>query len=97
MNISNNTFISVSIVDDSKMKKLNKKHLGKDEATDVLSFNINEKEEDGRHYLGDIVVNREQAKRQAEENENSFEEEVAALVEHGVLHLLGIHHDGDNS
>lgn len=96
MNLSNNTFISVSFVDDSEMKKLNKKHRGKDTSTDVLSFNINEKTDDGRYYLGDIIINKQQAKRQAKEYENSFEEEVAALVKHGVLHLFGVHHEGDN-
>jgi probable rRNA maturation factor len=51
--------------------------------------------DDGSYYLGDIVVNIDQAERQAVEYENSVEEELAELVEHGVLHLLGVHHEGD--
>ena len=88
--------VSISIVDDAAIRKLNKKHRGKDEPTDVLSFDINEDDGEGNYYLGDVVVNREQAARQAEEYENSVEKEVAELVEHGVLHLLGVHHDEDD-
>ena len=90
------TIINISIVDDSQMQELNKKHLKRDYPTDVLSFNMDEKRDDGTFYLGDIVVNVDQAKRQAKEYENTPEEEVAELVEHGVLHLLGIHHDDDD-
>jgi len=91
-----NTYISVSIVDDSEIKKLNKKYRKKDYPTDVLSFNINEKREDRSFYLGDVIVNKDQAKRQAGEHGNSLEEELSELTAHGVLHLLGVHHNGDN-
>lgn len=96
MSISSNTHISVSIVDDKKIAELNKKYRNKDYATDVLSFNIDEKMEDGTFYLGDIVVNIEQAERQAKEYDNTVEQEISELVAHGVLHLLGVHHDGDD-
>lgn len=91
-----NIHISVSIVGDSEMKKLNKEYLDRDYTTDVLSFNINEQEEDGSYYLGDVIVNKDQAERQASEYENTLEEEIGELVEHGILHLLGVHHEGDN-
>jgi len=90
------TYISVSIVDDSEIKKLNKKYRKKDYPTDVLSFNINERREDGSFYLGDVIVNKDQAKRQAGEYGNSVEEEISELTAHGVLHLLGVHHNGDD-
>jgi len=92
-----NTYISVLLVGDSEIKKLNKKYRKKDYPTDVLSFNINEKREDGSFYLGDVVVNRDQAKRQAKEYGNTPEEEISELTAHGVLHLLGVHHDGDDA
>lgn len=95
MKIDKKTFISIFITDDKEMKKLNKMYLNRDYTTDVLSFEINEKQEDGSLYLGDIVVNKDQAKRQAKTYENDFEEEVSELVGHGVLHLLGVHHKGD--
>jgi probable rRNA maturation factor len=88
-------FISVYITDDKEMKKLNKEYLDKDYTTDVLSFEIKENQPDGTFYLGDIVVNKDQAKRQAKDYENDLEEEISELVGHGVLHLLGIHHEGD--
>lgn len=88
--------ISVRIAGDAEIKKLNKKFRQKDYATDVLSFNIDEKMEDGSYYLGDIIVNREQAERQAAQYSNDLAHEIAELVEHGVLHLLGVHHDGDD-
>ena len=95
--LEKNTFISVFFTDDKEMRKMNKKYMGRDYPTDVLSFEIKEKQEDGSFYLGDIVVNKDQAKRQAGEYGNDFEEEISELVAHGVLHLLGVHHseDGD--
>uniref|UniRef100_A0A7C4TQ84 Endoribonuclease YbeY n=1 Tax=candidate division WWE3 bacterium TaxID=2053526 RepID=A0A7C4TQ84_UNCKA len=92
----NKIYISVSISNDSEIKKLNKEYRNKDKSTDVLSFNIDTVDEDGTYYLGDVVVNKEQAARQAQEYGNSVEQEVSELVGHGVLHLLGIHHDGDD-
>lgn len=89
--------VSVKISDDIEIQKLNKEYLGRDYATDVLSFNVGEYTEDGEeYYLGDIIVNMDQAKRQAQDYGNSVEEEIAQLVEHGMLHLMGIHHEGDD-
>jgi probable rRNA maturation factor len=89
-------YVSVTLSNDSELKKMNKKYLDRDFTTDVLSFEINEKQEDGTLYLGDIVVNKDQAKRQAKDYDNSFEEEISDLVGHGILHLLGVHHDDDD-
>jgi probable rRNA maturation factor len=94
LNTQKNIVISVSIVDDKEIQVLNKKYLNKDYATDVLSFNMDE-EHEGQYYLGDVIVNKQQAQRQAAEFGNSVEEEISELVAHGVLHLLGVHHDGD--
>lgn len=88
--------ISISVVGDNEMLELNKKYMGRDYATDVLSFNIDDDTQDNGYYLGDVVVNKEQASRQAQENGNSTEEEISHLVSHGVLHLLGVHHEGDD-
>jgi len=91
------TYISVSIVKDPEMKKLNRRYRKRGYTTDVLSFNIKEEMEDGTFYLGDVVVNEDQARKQAGEYGNTYEEEIAELVEHGVLHLLGVHHNHDES
>jgi len=87
------TLINVIITSDSEIRKLNKEHLHHDYPTDVLSFNINETLPDGRLYLGDIIVSRETAEKQARASGHSVSEEIAQLVAHGMLHLQGIHHD----
>jgi probable rRNA maturation factor len=86
------TYISVTLTGDSEIQELNKKHLNRNNPTDVLSFNINEKLEDGTLYLGDVVVSTERAEKQAKEYGNTKEEEISDLVAHGVLHLLGVDH-----
>ena len=96
MPVEKDTFITIRITNDAEIKKLNKKFRKKDYATDVLSFNLDEKLEDGSFHLGDIVVNRDQAKRQAKDYGNTPEEEISELSAHGILHLLGVHHDGDD-
>lgn len=88
--------ISVALSGDTEIRKLNKKYLKRDCTTDVLSFNINQETPEGNFHLGDIIVNIEQAKKQAEGYDNTFEEEIAELVAHGVLHLLGVHHPHDD-
>jgi len=85
-------YISVTIVGDEEIEKLNKKYLGRDFTTDVLSFEMGEEEKDGTYYLGDVIVNKKQAERQAEKYGNNIEQEVSDLVAHGVLHLLGVDH-----
>lgn len=89
-------YISVNIVGDSEMIKLNNQYKDKSGPTDVLSFNIDDDSQD-KYYLGDVVVNKDQALRQSGEYGNTLEEEIAELVSHGILHLLGVHHDGDES
>ncbi len=96
MKVTKNSFANISFVGDAQMKKLNKKYKGKDYPTDVLSFEINEKTPEGKNYIGDIVVNIDQAKRQAKEYKNTTEEEISELVAHGMLHLQGINHEGDS-
>ena len=93
--------ISVTFCDNEYIKKLNGAFRSKDSATDVLSFpmyDFEEEEElplnpDGTVSLGDIVVSLERAAEQAKEIGNSFEREVAFLVIHSTLHLLGYDHE----
>jgi len=87
------TYISVTLTDDVEVQLLNKKYLNKDYPTDVLSFNINEKMEKDGEYLGDVVINVDQAKRQSKKIENGIEKEISELAAHGILHLLGVHHE----
>lgn len=81
--------LGLVFVDDRKMKKINRQYLGRNVTTDVVSFPIKEKLPDGFYHLGEIVVSLDQARRQAKELGVSEEEEIARLVTHGALHLLG--------
>ncbi|OGD83436.1 rRNA maturation RNase YbeY [Candidatus Collierbacteria bacterium RIFOXYD1_FULL_40_9] len=89
--------ISLSVVGERKIRELEQKFFGRDEVTDVLSFPQDEGEQmpDGfeGHALGDIVVCYPQAKRQAMQWNRLIDEEIEFLACHGLLHLLGIHHD----
>ncbi len=89
--------ISLSVVGERKIKELEKKYFGEDKVTDVLSFPLEEGVEmpgdfDGLN-LGDIVICYPQAKRQALQWNRIIDEEIEFLACHGLLHLLGIHHD----
>lgn len=86
--------VEVSIVGERKMKQLHKQYLETDEATDVISFplELDKSYPDGITRLGSIVVCYPVAVREAAEFGRKISEEVARLVEHGCLHLLGIHH-----
>lgn len=89
--------ISLSVVGERKIRELEKKYFKEDKVTDVLSFPLEEGQEmpsdlDGIN-LGDIVICYPQAKRQALQWNRIMDEEIEFLACHGLLHLLGIHHD----
>lgn len=87
--------ISLVFVDDDEIQTLNKTYRDKDMPTDVLSFPLwDEEEEDvsGEILLGDIIISLETAQRQAEEYGHPLEREIAYLMVHGLLHLLGYDH-----
>ena len=82
---------TVAFVSDKSIRKLNQQFRGVDKATDVLSFPAYEP-----NNLGDIAMSVETATRQAKENGLSFENEIAQLILHGLLHLCGYDHETDN-
>jgi conserved hypothetical protein TIGR00043 len=84
--------LSIALVSDAQIKRLNKRYRNKDKPTDVLSFPIGEKVEDWL-ILGDIVISVDTAKRQAQELGHSLEEELKRLLVHGLVHLLGYDHE----
>uniref|UniRef100_A0A7C5T026 Endoribonuclease YbeY n=1 Tax=Thermocrinis ruber TaxID=75906 RepID=A0A7C5T026_9AQUI len=84
--------LSIALVSDAQIKRLNKLYRNKDKPTDVLSFPIGEKVEDWL-ILGDIVISVDTAKRQAQEFGYSLEEELKRLLVHGLVHLLGYDHE----
>lgn len=80
--------ISVALVDDADMAHLNKRHLGRDGSTDVLSFNMGD--EATRAVIeGEIVVSLDTAAREADRRRHSLQAELALYAVHGTLHLLG--------
>ncbi len=87
--------VSVTLVDNEAIRALNREYRKIDRETDVLSFPIFDEDfDDGeRAILGDIVLSLEKAASQAEEYGHSFERELAFLVVHSVLHLLGYDHE----
>lgn len=95
------TEVSVVLADDPYIRELNRDYRGKDRATDVLSFALNEGDEpdiiDGPEelLLGDIIISLETAERQAGEFGHSLERELAYLTVHGMLHLLGFDHEDE--
>ena len=95
--------ISVLLVDNATIQELNRDYREKDVPTDVLSFPLEEElEGEGEpeiiggpaaRMLGDIVISVEKAVTQAAEYGHSVERELAFLLVHGLLHLLGYDHD----
>jgi probable rRNA maturation factor len=71
--------IGVVLVNNQKMRQLNKKYRGKDKAVKVLAFPFDEKQPDGIYFLGEIVVNKDQV---------STKEELLELINHGAKNLL---------
>lgn len=97
--------VSVTIVDNEEIQRINKEQRDIDNPTDVLSFpmlffdedgnaEIEEFEllENGNVFLGDIVISAERAKEQSEIYGHSFKREMAFLTVHSMLHLLGYDH-----
>lgn len=98
--------MGIVIVGDRKMQELNRTFRHLDETTDVLAFPLEdasfEPQADHKGFvnppdnvlrLGDVVISYPQAAKSAAENGVTIDEELVGLVEHGVSHLLGIHHN----
>lgn len=92
--------LSVVLCDNAYIHELNKTYRNIDRPTDVLSFALNEGEEEGydgpdTKLLGDIVISLDKTREQADEYGHSFERELAYLTVHGMLHILGYDHMTD--
>lgn len=99
--------LGVSIIGDRKMHELNRKFRGIDSTTDILSFALEDTSPISLQHvprigfvaspdrilrLGDIVISYPQIVEDASLEGIAVEEEIRILVEHGVSHLLGVHH-----
>jgi probable rRNA maturation factor len=82
--------ITVVLTDDPRIQELNREFRGLDRPTDVLAFPADPDPADP--YLGDVVVSVERTTAQAPRFHNDPETELARVVAHGILHLLGYDH-----
>ncbi len=97
--LTEQTEVDITIVDDEEIHRLNREYRNVDRPTDVLSFALDEGDEepeliDGpeEHLLGDIIISAETAVRQGEEFGHGLTREMVYLAVHGLLHLLGYDH-----
>lgn len=89
--------VSIAIVGDRKMTKLNKQYRNKEGTANILSFPLSEGDSsllpNDILRLGDIVISYPMVIKEAAEQEMLVDERVDELVRHGMLHLLGLHHE----
>jgi len=84
--------LSLVLVNEAQFRRLHRKFLGKDQASDVLAFGQREGKffpQPGVPFLGDVVISVERAKQVASEFGNRWDEELLLYLCHGVLHLTG--------
>lgn len=98
--------LSVAVCADARMRSLNRKYRGEDRATDVLAFPADDiapflvsrgplgicLAPHPPLVMGDVVIDYRQVERQARANGNEVAHELAAMLVHGVTHLLGFDH-----
>ena len=85
--LDSESFVNLLLSNDGSIRTFNKKYLGRDELTDVISF---EADMPGVHLLGDIIIDTSVADKQKENR--TLIEELQELFLHGLLHLLGYDH-----
>jgi probable rRNA maturation factor len=96
--------VTVALVPDARMRRLNAEYRNADYATDVLSFPGDQRPPSGqrpaatgqRPFLGDIAIAKGVAARQARAQGHSLATELRVLALHGLLHLLGYDHERDD-
>jgi len=105
-NIEYPPLVFILLVENEEIQRINREYRNKDSVTDVLSFPMLEMKdgefvvkpgepdmEDGKLFLGDIVISVPKAIEQAKEYGHGEERELAFLALHGLLHLLGYDHE----
>ncbi len=105
--ISGKVEVGINVVGDRKMHELNRKYRGIDSTTDILSFALEDSNPSSLQHiprigfvaspdnwlrLGDIIISYPQVVEDASMDGISVDDEIKTLVEHGLNHLLGIHH-----
>lgn len=89
--------VSLAVVGDRKMRELSKKYKGEDKTRNILSFSQSEGASmvlpTDKLRLGDIVISYPVLIQEAAKEEEMVDDRMDMLVEHGMLHLLGVHHE----
>jgi probable rRNA maturation factor len=87
--------LSISIVGDSGIRRINREYLDKDRPTNVISFCMHEGNfgEINPHILGDVIISADTAQREADEGGITFDSRLVLLLLHGILHLTGYDHE----
>ncbi|MGQ0561086.1 MAG: rRNA maturation RNase YbeY [Gemmatimonadota bacterium] len=86
--------VSVTLLNDTRIRAMNRKYLEHDQVTDVISFPLYER---GEKPVGDVYIGFEQVERQASDADVDIPEEVARVAIHGTLHVLGYDHPEDET
>ena len=89
--------MNIKLMTNSEIRKVNKEFLGRDCATDVISFSYldepvaeqDKRDEDSPVLLGEVAVSFEMASQRCREYKKSFKSELALYIIHGVLHVFG--------
>lgn len=94
--VTSKTEVSVAIIGDRKMTKLNKKYRDKAGTTNILSFPLEEGKSSRLSSnilrLGDIVISYPQVIKESARDEMLVDDKIDFLLQHGLMHLLGLHH-----
>jgi probable rRNA maturation factor len=87
--------LSLVIVGDRTIRRLNREYLGRDKPTNVISFAMQEGDfpQLGSPLLGDVVISADTCAREAEEGGITFASRLSFLLLHGILHLTGYDHE----
>ena len=90
-----NPLLNIVIVDNERIREINKEYRNKDAVTDVISFafeEVNDVKYDDVRFLGEIYISYERCESQAKDYGHSVRIEFSYLAVHGLLHLLGYDH-----
>jgi probable rRNA maturation factor len=88
-----NAELSLALIGNAEMRRLNARYRKKNYPTDVLSFPVEGVVPKETRLLGDIIISVEKAAEHAEDRGHSFEQELVTLLIHGVVHLSGYDHE----
>ena len=89
------TELSVTVVGDRSIRRINREYLARDRSTNVISFSQQEGDGGGMapHMLGDVIISADTSAREAEQGGMQPFDRLCFLLLHGILHLCGYDHE----